>query len=402
MRLLRKNKTEGNIMRKRKKPVILVIIVFAIALLGVVAWFISNKKGQKATEFRIGVVLPLTGDLANFGKTVLNGAQLSLDDFLLDNPKMAVRLIPEDSQAKPAVAVSAFQKLIDADGVNVVIGSLTSSATLAMAPIAQQRKVLLISPTSSNPKLSDAGPFFFRVWPSDSFDGRVAAEYCFSNLGFRKAGIIYLNNDYALGLKNVFANTFSQIGGGVTFTDSYLENTTDFRTLLTKASQEGLDVLYLPGHPRGIGTILKQARELDVNITFFSNVAAEDKEFITIAGDAADGLYFTAPAFNMETESSSTTKLFIQHYKERFSDTPDIHAVKGYEAMSVLLTAMKEGKYSSDEIKDFMHEKTSFEGISGNFSFDRNGDVVTPMSVKRYYPKGKIKILESITPTNNN
>ena len=388
-------------MSARKKPLVIVTIVLIICLLGISAWFFSSKKDQTTTnEFRIGVVLPLTGDLANFGKTVLNGVKLRVEDFANENPNIVVRVIAEDSQAKPAVAVSAFQKLIDADGVSVVIGALTSSATLAMAPIAQQRKVLLISPTASNPKLSNAGPYFFRVWPSDSFDGRVAAEYSFSKLGIRKAGIIYLNNDYALGLKNVFADTFTRIGGEIVFTDSYLENTTDFRTLITKASQMNLDVLYLPGHPQGIGTILKQAWELDVNTTFFSNVAAEDKEFLAIAGNAADGLYFTAPAFNMD-EGGSEVRRFVDQYKSRFEETPDVHAVKGYEAATVLLEGVRVGMQTSEELKKTLHEKNLFHGLSGDFKFDVNGDVITAMSVKQYQKNGAIIILQKINPLVN-
>lgn len=388
-------------MSARKKPLVIVTIILIICLLGISTWFFSSKKDQTTTkEFRIGVVLPLTGDLANFGKTVLNGVKLRVVDFANENPNIVVRVIAEDSQAKPAVAVSAYQKLIDADGVSVVIGALTSSATLAMAPIAQQRKVLLISPTASNPKLSSAGPYFFRVWPSDSFDGRVAAEYCFSKLGFRKTGIIHLNNDYALGLKNVFADTFTRIGGEVVFTDSYLENTTDFRTLLTKASQMDLDVLYLPGHPQGIGTILKQARELDVNTTFFSNVAAEDKEFLAIAGNAADGLYFTAPAFNIE-EGGSEVRRFVDQYKSRFDETPDVHAVKGYEAATVLLEGVLVGMQTSEDLKQFLHGKNLFHGLSGDFKFDANGDIITSMSVKQYQKDGSISVLKQINPLRN-
>ncbi|MCG7934254.1 MAG: penicillin-binding protein activator [Candidatus Thiodiazotropha taylori] len=381
-----------------KKNWILISLIVVISVVGFTSWFLSKSDDHANEQTRIGVVLPLTGDLANFGKTVLNGIQLALDDYVQENPSLEIKLLPEDSQAKPAVAVSALQKLIDANGVQIIIGSLTSSATLAMAPIAQQRQILLISPTASNPKLSDAGPFFIRVWPSDSFDGAIAAEYCYNNLGLRKAGVVNLNNDYGLGLKQVFTSTFKRLGGEVSFSDSYLEDATDFRTLLTKANHQDLDVLYLPGHPQGIGTILKQARELGVSMTFISNVAAEDKEFLSVAGNAAQGLFFTAPAFSIET-GGPAMKRFVQEYKRRFNDTPDVHAVKGFEAMTVLLEAIGNNYRSPNEIKDFLLVGRSFDVLSGNIQFDANGDVITAMAVKQYDDTGDVLLREIWSPT---
>lgn len=373
--------------------------IIAVFLILLTAWFLLKDNSLTGKEkVRIGVVMPLSGDLANFGKTVLNGIELAADEFRADNPDLQIHVIEEDSQAKPSIAVSAFQKLIDADDVQLVIGALTSSSTLAMAPIAERRKVLLISPTASNPKLTDAGRYFYRVWPSDSFDGAVAAEYVFKRLGLREAGVIFIKNDYGLGLKDVFTKTFEQLGGEVVFADSYLENTTDFRTLLAKANQKGVEILYLPGHPQGIGTILRQAREFNIQSTFFSNVAAEDKEFLTIAGDAADGLYFTAPSLNFE-KSNNEMKKFKMKYEKKYNEMPDIHAVKGYEAARVLIMAFEYGAFLPDQIMKYINKKREFDILSGKMIFDNNGDVQSPVAIKRYKSRGEVSVLENLNPT---
>lgn len=372
--------------------------IFLMVILGLVISLGMLGCGNKPKEIKIGVIQPLTGDLANFGKTVVNGIQMAVDDFSKEYPEIKINLRIEDSQSKPAVAVSALNKLLDIDGVRIVIGTLTSSGTLAMAPIAQEKKVILMSPTASNPALSKAGPYFYRVWTSDDFDGRVAAQYCYTKLQLKRAGVIYLNNDYGLGLKNIFENTFKELGGDVIIVDYYEEQERDFRTIISKLKTENLDVIYLPGHPYGIGTILKQARELGINTTYFSNVAAEDKEFLTVAGNTAAGLYFTAPAFDISSDDPKTKK-FIHDYRTRFNDEPDVHAVKGYDAASTLLSGIGHGFLTPDQLKSYIDSKEAFSGISGDFSFDENGDVVTAVSVKRYREDESIEILEFFEPT---
>jgi branched-chain amino acid transport system substrate-binding protein len=369
--------------KNRIYALLAVIVILMIAIIGVNRIY-SNKK------IRIGVVLPLTGELSNFGRAVRNGVQMSVDDFNINN-NINVYVKFEDSQAKPAMAVSALLKLIDYDKVDIVIGSLTSSETLAMVPIANKRKILLISPTASNPKLSNSSPYFYRVWPSDTFDGMIAAKYSYTKFGARKVAIIYINNDYGLGLKNKYNDIFRLMGGKVISIDSYLENASDFRTLLIKIKQNKPDLIYLPGHPRSIGMILKQSRELNMNFKFISNVAAEDKEFINVAGSAANGLIFTSPTYSVNSRENND---FVNKYTKKYTQEPDVHAVKGYEAAAILLEAIKKGNSSADDIRKYINSKKSFNMISGKLTFDKNGDIECPISVKRYDENGLIKVVE--------
>lgn len=385
-------------MRQRNQIILAIVGVFA---LGIFLYFkypfhiASEKHIVKKVE--LGVIQPLTGELGNFGKTVLNGIRLAVDDFHERNSDFRINLHVEDSQAKSAVAVSAFNKLRDVNDVRMIIGSLTSSATLAISPIANQSKMLLMSPTASNPALSKSGPYFFRVWTSDSFDGKVAARYIFNELELRKAGVIYLNNDYGNGLKDVFCETFANMGGQVIIKESYMPDQTDFRTLLIKTKRTNVEVLYLPGHPKGIGTILKQMKELGISFSSFSCVAAEDKEFLTLAGNAANGLYFTAPAFDINS-SRPEVKSFIQDYRNRFSEMPDTHAVHGYDSAAVIFSGIEKGHIDPDQLCDYLHDLNNYEGLSGDFHFDQNGDVITSVAVKRYNDQGKVDIVKIVKP----
>jgi branched-chain amino acid transport system substrate-binding protein len=361
-----------------------------LLLFGLIFLFIASC-GKKEEEIKIGVIQPLTGELANFGRTVVNGIQLAVDDYK-DSLNKEIKLVIEDSKGDPSTSVSAFNKLMNVDKVSIVIGDLTSSATLAIAPLAMKNKVLLISPTASNPALSNSGEYFFRVWPSDNYSGYVAANYSYNFLGKRNAAIIYINNDYGIGLKDVFKKTFEDLGGKVSIVDAYNQNQSDFRSVLLKIRNNKADLVYIPGHPYGIANVLKQARELNIKVDFFSDVAAEEKEFLNLAGETARGLYFVTPSFDINSQDDNIRK-FVLEFEKRFHEKPDIHSVKGYEAALVLLIGFSSKIYNPDELVTFLKSER-FESLSGKINFDENGYIITTMSVKQYDLNLNIKIIK--------
>ena len=291
--------------------------------------------------------------------------------------------------------MSAFNKLVSVDRVNLIIGDLTSGCTLALAPLANEQKILLVSPTASSPKLSNVGPYFLRVWPSDNYDGVVAATYCAQALRRSKAMVLHLKDDYSLGLSDVFAREFARLGGQVTMRDSYEEDRTDFRTVLLRIAADEEAVVYIPGHPRGLASILRQARELGLKNTFFANVAAEDREFPVLAGNAADGLYFTSPAFG--NDSGSASRAFIDQYRVRFQQEADVHAAKGYDAALAILSALASGVRNPAAVRSQVLSTGHFDGASGPLEFDDNGDVRSSTAVKQYQG-GAVKRIAVVPP----
>jgi branched-chain amino acid transport system substrate-binding protein len=354
-----------------------------------------NGCSKKEDTIKIGVVLPLSGELASFGKTVLNGIELGVNGYNLSNNSLKVMLVIEDSKASATVAVNAVNKLIDVNKVNIIIGDLTSSATLAMVPITQKNKTILLSPTASNPTLSNSSEYFFRVWPSDNYSGFAAASYSYGTLGKRNAAVIYINNDYGLGLKEVFNSTFTQLGGHVLLTEAYTSDRIDFKNILSKIKKQNVDLLYVPGHPYGIARVAKQSIEIGFKTTIISDVAAEDKEFIPLAGNAAEGLYFVTPAFDVNSKDSIIAN-FVYRYKKEYTEIPDIHAVKGYEAVTVILKGIQNNITTSEEIKKYLRDN-KFDCITGILAFDKNGDIQATMAIKEYV-KNDIKVIETFKP----
>jgi branched-chain amino acid transport system substrate-binding protein len=378
-------------MKKMKK------IKFLIALTAIVfifAGFNSCSQG-KQKSIKIGVILPLSGELASYGQKILNGIKLAVDDFN-NNNSLQVELIVEDDKGENNLTVSAFHKLTNINKVKFVIGTLTSGGTLAIAPLAQKNHIFLISPSASNPKLSEVGSYFYRVWASDNLDGLVSAEYCYNTLKLRKMAISYQNNDYCLGLKMIFEEKFESLGGDIIATAGYNEGENDFKTLIVKLKSNNCDGVYLPGHPIGISSFLKQSKELGFSKTFFANVAAEDKDFVRIAGNSSDGLYYTAPAFDINAESEIVSS-FVFNYKSKYHEEPDIFGVKGYESVDVILKAFSHGYLSSSEVCRFIDSTRTFYSIEGNLVFDSNGDVLTAVSIKQYN-NSKSQIIKTIHP----
>lgn len=376
-----------------KKKILITIGVIVVIAIGVFFYLNKVDKKQKDKTVKIGVILPLTGELANFGQTVLDGINLKLSE--IQSPNYSIKLIVEDSKGQPNLSVNSFNKLVELDKVNCIIGDLTSGATLAIAPESNKKQVIIISPTASTPALTKISPFFYRVYPSDLSDAKIASHYCYNNFNAKNASVVYLNNDYSLGLKNEFLNSFTALGGKINDVISYEANTKDFKTTIAKLKKGNDDVIYIIGHPLGIANFLKQSKELQFSKQFFSNVAAEDREFLVTAGESANNLYFTAPAFNLQSKEENTQN-FIEQFKDKYSYTPDIHAVKGYDIMTILMECFDNDCISSLEIKRHIDQTQFFNGISGKYKFIQ-GDIEEPVAIKKYNYTN-IEIVEIIKP----
>ena len=266
---------------------------FAVLLLFFVALIIFLGCAKKQTqEIKNGVILPLTGDLAEPGEKVFNGIRLAMDAYNENKPKLPIKLIVEDSRANPTDGVNAINKLINVNHVKIIIGDLTSGVTLAIAPIAEKNRVVLLAPGASNPKVRETGDYIFRNWASDNFDGEVMAKYLIHSLGKKRAAVIYANNEYGSGLANAFEKTFIEYGGMVLLKENYEQGSSDFRNILAKVREANVDCVYLPGHPRENGILVRQLKEMRISTTISANLSVETPDFYNIAKEAGGGYIF--------------------------------------------------------------------------------------------------------------
>lgn len=338
---------------------------------------------KEPEEVKIGAVLPLTGDAAKWGESSKRAIDLAIDEINTGGGinGRKIRVIYEDDQGNAAAGTSAMNKLATVDKVPVVIGALFSSVTLAMAPIAESNKVVLISPASTAPKISEAGDYIFRNVAPDTFEAKEMAAFALKNVKFKRVAILYINNDYGLGLKDVFDTEFKTLGGEIVGVESFEQGGTDFRAQLTKIKNAKPDAVYMPGYPPEMAQIMKQARELKINTQFLSVTVFEDAKVLEIAGKAADGVIYTTQVYDPEAKDEVVQK-FVKAYKDRFNATPDIFAGLSYDATKIVALAMRQGGVQSEQIKKTLYTIKDFHGVTGLTTFDANGDVVKPIGIK--------------------
>lgn len=345
---------------------------------------LSAQRATAESGLKIGVLFPLTGDAGSYGERGKHGIELAAEEV---NAHGGVRgqqlgIVYEDSKADPRSGVDAMTKLTSIDKVPAVIGDIVSSVTLAVAPIAEKKQVVLLSPTASAPAITNAGDFVFRIWPSDLAEGREIATFA-ANAGFKRVGILYMQNDYGVSIRDVFTTALAGAGGVVTVTLGYKPDESDFRSYLGRLAGGTPDAIYVVGYYKDTALALKQARELGITIQFLGTTAAEDPKLIEIAGTAAEGLIYPL-ATGYDAESSDTAvQSFRARYLERYKTEPDWVPAQTYDALKLLAHAIETGGLAGPAIQRALASVRGFHGVTGDITFDANGDVVKPVTIKK-------------------
>lgn len=350
--------------------------------LSVVLIFLSAT-AYAQSELKIGVLFPLSGDAGSYGERGKNGIELAVDELNAKGGARGrrLRVIYEDSKADPRTGVAAMTKLANVDKVPAVIGDIVSAVTLAVAPIAERNKVVLLSPTASAPAVSHAGDYIFRIWPSDLAEGKEIAAFAIKT-GFKRVGILYMQNDYGIGIKNVFVKTFSGAGGSVVLALGYKPDESDFRSYLGRLAEAKPDAIYLAGYFKDSALVLKQARELGIKTQFLGTTAVEDPKLIEIAGEAAEGLiYPLATGYDAESLDMDIQS-FRKRYAERFKAEPDWVPAQAYDALKLIAYAVQKGGVTGPEIRKTLSVVKGYRGVTGDITFDENGDVAKPVTIK--------------------
>ncbi|MBN1639272.1 MAG: ABC transporter substrate-binding protein, partial [Ignavibacteriales bacterium] len=348
----------------------IVVILSLIFMLGI---FIGCEK-KDDDVIKIGANLPLTGEVAVYGLNDKKGMDLALSESDLD---IKVEIVYEDNKGTAKDAVQAANKLMNED-VIAIIDDAISGISLVTIPIYEKSKVPLISTGATNPALSGISPYFFRIWNSDAEEGDFAAISAYNDLGKKNVVILYMNSDYGLGLKNVFEKKFIYLGGKVESSIAFEENTRDYRAIINQFRNKNFDLIYIVGYAPQTGPLVKNIREQKIDETILTPVTTEDQKFIELAGEAAEGIIYV---FN-RTPTGQNHQNFVSAYRNKYNEDPQLLTDVGYDAIKLILMALKNGARNGDEIKNFLKQMDTYEGASGLIKFDENGDVHKPMLLK--------------------
>lgn len=353
-----------------------------------------------ADEIRIGEFGSLTGGTATFGISTHEGLMLALEEInaaggLLGKP---VRVITEDDQSKPEEAVTAVLKLIKQDQVSAVIGEVASSRTLAAAPQAQANRIPLLSPASTNPKVTQVGDYIFRACFIDPFQGSTMARFAVNRLKAKRIAILTDNkNDYSVGLTEFFRHTAQQLGAEIVAEESYAEGDIEFKAQLTEIKAANPDVVYVPGYYTEGALIARQARELGLNVPLLGGDGWDSPKTVEIGGEAVEGTYITNH-YSPEDQRPEVQQFIAQYQQKYGGKTPDAMAVLGYDAMRLMADAIRRaGSTAGPQIRDALAATKDFPGVSGTITIDANRNARKAIVVLQLRD-GKWHFVESIAP----
>ena len=350
------------------KKLMTIILIVAGAALSLISG--CAKQGR---EIRVGVMAPLTGDVASWGEMQRRSTELALIEENAVGGVDGKRIVAvyEDDRVDPKTGVNAFRKLADVDRVPIVVGSPASNVTLAVAPIANEKEVVLLSSGSTATEVKDAGPYVFRIMPSDEVQASIMAEWTLE-LGFRNVAIVYVENSWGRGLMEAFRQDLRKRGGNIVTVQASDQAETDFRAQLSKVQASRPDVIYAPLYTKGAGLMAKQARELGLNQQILGADVYGTPELVEAGGEAVEGILYTS----FQEYHGPEYQDFLTKYEDRYGLTPETYAVYCYDAMKIAIEAMRRipaiQSVSGSSIREALLSIEDYHGATGLTSFSGN------------------------------
>jgi branched-chain amino acid transport system substrate-binding protein len=348
----------------------------------------------------IGEVGSMTGSEATFGTSTHNGVMLAVKEINAAGgiKGRKVEVISLDDQGKPDEAATAVTKLITQNKVQAILGEVASSRSLAMAPIAQKYKIPMISPSSTNPKVTEVGDYIFRVCFLDPFQGSVMAKFAAETLKFKKVAILRdVKNDYSVGLANFFTETFKKLGGEIVADLSYSANDVDFKSQLTAIRTKKPQAIFVPGYYTEVGLIGRQAKELGIPAPLMGGDGWDSPKLLEIGGRALEGSYFSNH-YSAEA-ASPQVQAFAKKYKDEYKVESDGLSAMGYDAALVLFDAMKRAKsWNPKDVRDAIADTKDYQAVTGKITIDSKRNAVKSAVVLKI-SKGGFKYEATVNPT---
>ncbi|MBI5171047.1 MAG: ABC transporter substrate-binding protein [Candidatus Eisenbacteria bacterium] len=381
--------------------------VAALALVVVALAGCGGKGGSGggANEIVVGVYGSMTGNDATFGQSTKGGVEVALADLVEQAGGkiggLPVRLVVEDDQGKAEEAATAAQKLINQDQVVALLGEVASSRSLAAAPICQAAGVPMISPSSTNPKVTQVGDRIFRMCFLDDFQGLTMARFAVQNLGLKKVAILKdVKSDYSVGLAQYFTDEFVKLGGTIVVEQAYTAGDQDFSAQLTAIKSKNPDAIFIPGYYTEVGLIARTARQQGLTVPLLGGDGWESEKLIEIGQDAINGAYYSNHwALDMP---DTNLQAFLTKYHAKYNSDPDAIGGLAYDAARVLFAAMQkmaaeeptvfaglgsakagtpERKAALDRLRDLIAATRDYAGVTGSITLDANRNASKPAVV---------------------
>ena len=374
-------------------------ILFCPALALLAASCGQERRPAASQGISIGFFGALTGPQATFALSGRNGAKLAFDERNRAGGVLGKRLelLVEDDHNDPSEAASAVTKLITRDQVVALIGENASSRSLAAAPIAQQYRVPMVSPSSTNLEVTKKGDYIFRVCFIDPNQGKALATFSRKTLGAGTAAfLVDVKSDYSVGLADAIRRDFEASGGRVVAEQRYSEGDSDFSAQLTAIRPAAPDVLFVPGYYTDAGLIARQARALGIQAALVGADGFDSPKLVEIGGPSVEGVYFS----NHYTpeDPSPAVRSFVAAYRQAFGADPDSIAALSYDAARLIADAMQRaGSTEGKRVRDALASTRDFPGVTGRITFDADRNPIKPIVILKV-EGGKFRYAGTVGP----
>lgn len=389
----------------RKLFQFLVLVLFAVSLVACSEGENSGSGEDNAETIKIGHFASLTGPTATFGQQTQQGIEFAVEEINAAGGVLGkkIELIAEDTRSMTQDAGLAAEKLIGSDKVKVLLGEVSSSLSLAAAPIAEREHVPMITPASTNPEVTvdkqgKARKYVFRICFIDPFQGKVMAKFAKENLNAQRVAILKDNaNDYSVGLAKNFRETFTGMGGEIIEEQAYEAGQVDFKSQLTAIKATNPDAIYVPGYYTEVSLIAVQARELGITVPLLGGDGWDSPELTKgSAGAALEGTFFSNH-YSVE-DTTAAVREFTERFKAKYGDQPGAMSALGYDAMKIVAHVMEQAKSTdADAIVAGLNTLKDFPGITGNITIDEQHNA-EKSAVVLQIKEGKFSYYTTVAP----
>jgi branched-chain amino acid transport system substrate-binding protein len=350
-----------------------------------------------AAVIKIGSYLPMTGPAAAMGQMVWEGIQVAhrLQPRVLGQP---VQLVLVDTRSDRIEAANAVSRLIESDKVAAIIGEVISSDTLAGVPIAERAGVPNISPTATNPLVTQNRRFAFRACFVDSLQGRVAARFAWENLKARRVAVLIDQaQDYCVGLAKFFMDEFKRRGGQIVSISYIQTGDQDFSAQISALKGAHPDLIFAPNYYAEDALLAKQLQDLGVKTPILTGDGAQVPELISIGGPAVDGMYFTAH-FHRQGANTELGRKFMQAYETAYKKPLDAFAALGGDSYFLLTAALqKAGSTDGSKVARALAATKDFAGVTGTVTMGPDHNPIKGVVIIKV-EKGKFAYQTTINP----
>ncbi len=347
---------------------------------------------------KVGEFASLTGGSASFGQSSHKGTALAIEEINLAGGVLGkkIKLLTEDDQSQAGQPATIVRKFISNDHVVAVLGEVASSKSLEAAPICQENRIPMISPASTNPKVTEVGDYIFRVCFIDPFQGTVMAKFALSKKWKNVAVLTDVKQDYSVGLAQFFKENFSKNGGQIVKEQSYSTGDKDFKAQLTSIKAAKPEAIFIPGYYAEVALIARQAKQIGLKVPLLGGDGWIGESLLKVAGSSLDGSFLSCH-FSAD-DKSPVIQDFVKKFKAKYSQTPDDMAALGYDSAMILADAMKRaGTTDGTKLRDAIAETKNFNGISGTITLDEKRNARKP-AVILAIQNGGFKFQEKVQP----